>query len=191
MPEERGFIRETQPGNSFPVLPDFEDHFYDIVNVTLGINPPWNREPDQIHLRGARKHQKTDFHAANSSFQIKLCCQRNTWKLIRRDMRQERSGIEIDGVTTRWLHDRNAMARNVIAQISRRGDAVAQVVLFQRFLHANGDGLEIAPGQAAVSGIPFRQDQQVFFLLGEQVVQRNPPILAMPSFLSDMVQPSP
>ena len=40
----------------------------------------------------------------------------------------------------------------------------------ERFLHADGDGFEVASGQAAVGGIALGQDQQIFFLLRQQVV---------------------
>ena len=73
------------------------------------------------------------------------------------------------------------------------GDPIAQVVFVERLLNADGNRFQIASGQAAVGWIAFGQDQQVLFLLGQRssFVQRKPPILAMPSFLADMVQPSP
>ena len=55
----------------------------------------------------------------------------------------------------------------MIAEIGGRGDAVAQVIFFERFLHADGDGFEIASGEAAVGGIAFGEDEQIFFLLRE------------------------
>ena len=42
--------------------------------------------------------------------------------------------------------------------------------LLRGFLHADGDGFEIASGEAAVGGISLGEDEQIFFLLGEQVV---------------------
>ena len=64
---------------------------------------------------------------------------------------------------TPWLRD-------VVAEIGGRGDAVAQVVFFEGLLHADGDGFEIASGEAAVGGIALGEDEQILFLLGEQVV---------------------
>ena len=66
-------------------------------------------------------------------------------------------------IGTPWLRD-------VVAEICGRGDAVAQVVFFQRFLNADGDGFEVASGEAAVGGIAFGEDQQIFFLLRQQIV---------------------
>ena len=88
----------------------------------------------------------------------------------------------------------HAVLGDVIAEIRGRGDAIAQVILFQRFLQADGNGLQIAPGQSAVGGIALGQNQQVLLLLRRalsSLVQRKPPMLAMPSFFADMVQPSP
>jgi hypothetical protein len=58
----------------------------------------------------------------------------------------------------------------VVAEISRRGDAIAQIVLVQSLLQADGNGLQIASGEAAVGRIAFRQDQQVLLLRGENAV---------------------
>ena len=75
-------------------------------------------------------------------------------------------------MTSRRLHDGNAVLGDVIAEISGGGDAVAQVVFVERLLHADGDGLEVASGEAAVGWIAFGQDEQVLFLLREQIVVR-------------------
>ena len=80
------------------------------------------------------------------------------------------AGVEIDGVSTGRLNNGNALARDVIAEIGRRGDAVAKVVFFESFLHADGDSFEIASGEATVGGVSLGKDEQVFFLLGEQIV---------------------
>ena len=87
---------------------------------------------------------------------------------------------------TPWLGD-------VAAEIGGRDDAVAQVVLVERFLQADGDGFEVASGEAAVGGIALGEDEQVLSPAAasrSSLVQRKPPMLAKPSFLADMVQPS-
>ena len=83
---------------------------------------------------------------------------------------KKRARIEIDRMAARRLHDRHALARDVVAQVRRRRDAIAQVVLFEHFLNADGDRFQVAPGQAAIGRIAFGQDQQIFFLLREQIV---------------------
>jgi len=44
------------------------------------------------------------------------------------------------------------MLGDVISQVSRRGNPVAQVVFLQRLLDAHRDGLQIATGKPAVVG---------------------------------------
>ena len=68
------------------------------------------------------------------------------------------------------LDDGHALGGNVVAEVRGRGDAIAQIVLLERLLHADGDGFEIAAGKAAVGGISLGEDQQIFFLLRKQVV---------------------
>ena len=87
-------------------------------------------------------------------------------------MRQEGARINVNRVAARRLHDGHAVFRNVVAEVSGRGDTVFEVVLVQGLLHADGDGFEISPCQPAVGRIAFGQDQQVLLLLGEDVVVR-------------------
>ena len=92
------------------------------------------------------------------------------------------------------LHDGNALVGDVVAQIGGGSDAVAQIIFFQRLLHANGNGFKVAAGKAAVGGIALGENQADLFpapRARSSLVQRKPPMLAMPSFLADMVQPSP
>ena len=65
-------------------------------------------------------------------------------------MRQEGAGVEIDRVAAGRLHDGHARCGDVFAEVGGGGDAIAQVVLFERLLQADGDGLEIAAGETAV-----------------------------------------
>ncbi len=71
---------------------------------------------------------------------------------------------------TRWLDDGHALACDVVAKVGGGGDAIAEVIFFQCFLHADGDRFEIASGETSISGISLGEDEQIFFLLGEQVV---------------------
>lgn len=64
------------------------------------------------------------------------------------------------------------MLRDVIAEVPGRGDAITQVVLIERLLHADCDGFQVASSQAAVGGIAFGQNEQVLLLLRQQIVVR-------------------
>ena len=68
------------------------------------------------------------------------------------------------------LHDGHALGRNVIAQVSSGCDPVTQVVFFKGLLHADRDGFEVAPGEAAIGGISLGENQQILFLLREEIV---------------------
>ena len=144
-------------------------------------------------MRCRAEHQRANLDRADAAFQVQLRRQRHAGKLVQRNVRQEGARVDIDGVPAGRLHDGHAVLGDVVAQIGGGGDAVAQVVLVQRFLQAHGDGLQVAAGQAAVGGKALGQDQQVLLLPAStaSLVQRKPPMLAMPSFLADMVQPSP
>ena len=66
--------------------------------------------------------------------------------------------------------DGDSLLGEVVAEVGGGGDAVAQVVLVDGFLQADGDGFEVASGEAAVGGVALGEDEQVLLLLGEQVV---------------------
>ena len=68
------------------------------------------------------------------------------------------------------LHNRHALVRDVLAQVGGGDDAVAQVVLLQRLLQADGNRLQVAPCQPAIGGVALGEDEQVFFLLRQRVV---------------------
>src|SRR5215472_17367468 len=87
-------------------------------------------------------------------------------------MRQESPGIEIDGVSTGWLHDRHPFLGNVIPKKGGGSYAIFQILLFERFVQPHGDGLQVAPSKAAVRGETLREDEEVFLLLGQKVIVR-------------------
>jgi hypothetical protein len=170
VPQEWRFVGELQSTNGIALFPDFEDNFYYVIHVTLGVDAARNSKTNQVHFRGRAEHEPANFHGANSAFKIKFHGQRYTRELFERDVRQEGTGIQINGVSTRRLHDWDALVGNVIAKISRRGNPVLQVILLKRLLKTNRNCLEIAPRQSAVGGIALGKNEQVFFLLREKVV---------------------
>ena len=70
----------------------------------------------------------------------------------------------------RRLDNRNSLRRNMIPKICGRSDAILQIIFFKRLLQSNSNGFQITPGQSTVSRIPLGQNQQIFFLLRQQVV---------------------
>ena len=138
--------------------------------MALGINAARNGESHQVHLRSSSEHQCADFDGADAALKIQFACQGHAGELCRRNVRQERTGIEIDRVPPRRPDNRHARSSNVVAQISRGRDAIAQVVFFKRFLQPHGDGLKIAPGKSAVSRVTLGKNQEILLLLREHIV---------------------
>src|ERR1017187_5627946 len=70
----------------------------------------------------------------------------------------------------RGLDDGDAVVGNMAAQAAGGDDAVAQIVGIEDLFQANGDRVQVAAGEATVSGEAFGQNEQVGFLLGHPVV---------------------
>src|SRR4051812_15333392 len=164
--QEWGFVGQVHAGDLLAVLPDFQDDLDNVVDVALGVDAAGDRQADQVHLCGRGEHECPDFYRTDSTFQIQFCRESYAGKLVRGNVREKGARVEIDGVAARRLDDGNSVACDVIAEVGGGGYAVAQVVLFEGFLHADGDGFEIASGEAAVGGISLGENEQVFFLLG-------------------------
>ena len=84
---------------------------------------------------------------------VELHGQRLARVLQGRDMRQEALGVDVHGMATGRLHDRDACLGNVPRDVLRGGDAVVQVVLLHHFFQADGDGVQVARGEHAAGGI--------------------------------------
>ena len=90
-------------------------------------------------------------------------------------MGEEGRGRPIDRVAADRQDDRDAASMKGLAEVGRRLDPVAQVVVRDGLLDALGDGLEVAPGEPAVGGKALGQDQHVAARLGEGVVVAGEP----------------
>jgi hypothetical protein len=113
--------------------------------------------------------------------------------LQRRDVRQQRRARRCRPRGRRPAAPRDAGALvEGVAQIGRRADPVAQVVVLHDLGEALGDGLEVAPGQTAVGREALGEDEQVAALRARasSFIASQPPMLARPSFLALMVMPS-
>ena len=58
----------------------------------------------------------------------------------------------------------------MVAEVSRGGVAVLQVIQVERFVEPDGDGFEVATGQPAVGREALGEDEQVAFGFGQFVV---------------------
>ena len=87
-----------------------------------------------------------------------------------RDVGQEGAGIDVDGVASGRLDDGDSRVGDVVAKIGGGSDAIFEIVVVQGFLQADGDGFEVASGEAAVGGVALGEDEKIFFLLCEGIV---------------------
>ncbi len=71
--------------------------------------------------------------------------------------------------------DGHARGMEGVAEVGRRADPVAQVVLVDDLAEPLGDRLEVAPGQPAVGREALGQDEQVAATLGQPVVVHRQP----------------
>src|ERR1700733_5425656 len=58
----------------------------------------------------------------------------------------------------------------MVAKICCRCDSITQVILLQCFLYTDGDRLEIASSQSAICWITFGENEEIFFLLCQEIV---------------------
>ena len=120
------------------------------------------------------EHDRADLAAADAALEVERDGERLARVLERRDVRQQRPRVEVDGVAAERLDERDAGRVERLAEVGRRADPVAQVVLVDDLAQALGDRLEVAAGEAAVGREALGQDQQVAALLGEGVVVASP-----------------
>src|SRR6516165_4657262 len=170
MTQKRGLVNQFEATNFVAATPDIEDDFNDVFHVALGIHAAGNGQANQVHGGVLAKHERADLDRADPAFEVKFHRECYARELRHRNVREKGAGIEINRMTARRLDDRNAFARDVIAEEGRRCDAVFQVLLFECFIQTYGDGIQITPCEPAIRWKPFGEDQQVFLLLGEDVV---------------------
>jgi len=170
VPEKRGFVCEPHAFNVFALPVNLKYYFNQIIDVALGIYATWHSQTDEIHLGGSCEHECSDFNGTDSAFEVEFSGEGDAGELIGWDVREEGASVYIDGVATGRLDDGDSASGDVVAEVGGGGDAVAEVILLEGLLNADGDGFEIASGESAVGWVAFGEDEEIFFLLGEDVV---------------------
>src|SRR5690606_10713752 len=61
---------------------------------------------------------------------------------------------------------------DMLAQVPHGSDAVVEVILLDDFAKSDGDGIEVAPGEAAIRRESLGEDEQIRLLLGMGVIVR-------------------
>ena len=106
-----------------------------------------------LFVRLLAKHYRANLHRSDAPFQVQNQRQGPSRIFALRDMRQHRFSVNINGVTTGRLDDRNPFSCQNIPQIRHRPDAVAQIILVQNLVQAHGNGFQIVASQPTVRGI--------------------------------------
>ena len=170
MAEEWRFVGEAEAADLGAVLPDRGDDLDDVVDVALGVGAARDGEADEVHFGDLAEHEGSDFYGADAAFEIEFGGESYAGKLIQRDVRDEAAGVKVDGVASGRHDEGDSLLGEVVSEVGGGGDAVTQVVFVTGLLQADGDGFEIASGEASVGGVAFGEDEQVFFLLGKNVI---------------------
>ena len=107
MAQEWSLVSEAHSANLSAILPHFQYHLDQVVDVALRIDAARNGKADKIHLRGIGKHQGADFDRTDAPFQIEFRCEGNSRKLFGRNLRNERRAVVSYG-------------RNILCAVIRR-----------------------------------------------------------------------
>src|ERR1017187_4935586 len=164
MPQERRRFHDLHPPDPLLILVHFQNRFHHVIDVALRVHPPRNRQAQQLVPRRLAEHQAADLHAAYPRVPVQFHGQRLPRKLRRRYVRQHARRVDINGVPSRRLHNRDPAVRDVPPQVARGLDPVVQIILVQHFLQTHRDGVQVAPRQAAVGRETLGENQQVGLL---------------------------
>src|SRR5262245_26723997 len=91
------------------------------------------------------KYQGAHLERSDAAFDAKFRRERRARKLNRRDVRQERARVYVNGMAARRLHDGYAGRGQPVPQICSRPDAILQIIFVEGLVQTYGDGFEVAP----------------------------------------------
>ena len=148
--------------------------------MALRVRPARDRHADEVHrgrLLGAvgvpAEHHRPDLARADPSGLVERDRERLPRVLERRDVREQRSRVEVHRVPAGRLHERNAGTVERLGEVLGRADPVPQVVLVDALLQPLRDRLEVSAGETAVRDVALGEDEEVAAALGEVVVLRD------------------
>ena len=85
---------------------------------------------------------------------------------MRGNVREQRAGIDVDGVPAGWLDHGVPDGRQPLRQILHGANTVAQIVFVQDLPQSLGDRFEVPPRKASISREAFGEDQKIARFLG-------------------------
>jgi hypothetical protein len=95
----------------------------------------------------AAEHDRPDLARPHRALAVERDRERLPGVLQRRDVRQQPARVDEDRVPADREDDGNACAVECLAEIGRRPDPVAQVVLLHDLLEPLREGFEVAPAR--------------------------------------------
>ena len=150
--------------------------------MALRVGAPRDRHADEIHRRRrlapvgvAPEHDGADLNAPDTAGFVERDRERLSGIGERRDVREERSRVDVHGVPACGFHDRHPGAVERVGEIFGRADPITQVIRFDGLRKALRDRLEIPAGEPAVGREALGEDQKVAAFLGERVVVHREP----------------
>ena len=151
--------------------------------MALGVGPAWYREAYEIERRGhlgavwlQAEHDRSDLARPDPPGLVQRNGERLTRIGERLDVGEQGTSVEVDRVPADGPHHGDARRDEGVAEVGRRLDAVAQVVVVDDLGQTLGDGFEVAAGESAVGGEALGEDQDLAAALGQlRVAHREPP----------------
>jgi len=163
MTQNGGLVDHPETGYGLPLLEHFKNRFNQRnpcgFECTHAEEPPAARVPG---MPGTPHHfldlcartWKNRFRLREFLLQIEFRDESLSGKLVRGNMRQERTRIDVDGVPSRRLDDGHSSSRDVFSKIARGTDPIVQIVFVQYFFQADGNRVEVASRKPAVCRNP-------------------------------------
>lgn len=156
--KERGLAHDAEPSHAFSFGPKPFEDFQNVVHMGLGVDPAGHGEANELAIGGdflpvheAAEHDGADLHSPDAALLVQLTDERLGRETCRRDVRIEAFRVHVDGMTARRLDDLHPDSGQPLRKVANRRDPVFEVTLVEGFVEPDGEGFEVAPGEAASS----------------------------------------
>ena len=164
---DRGLVGELEAVvDGFAALVHIDDGLGQVFHVAVGVGTAGNGHAVQFQLghdllagHGVLvfEGQGTEAHAAHGAFAVDFDGEHVGREVLLRNVGQEASGIDEDGVAAHGTDDRNAAFDEHVAEHADLAEAVGHVFFVGHFTQTDGQGVEITSGQTAVGDEAFEQ----------------------------------
>ena len=127
MPQIGRCFDNAQTANTLAPLPQGLDGFDDVIHVTLRVDPPWNRESNEVEagsmflarMRIEPEHHCADFRAAHARFAVELDRKSLSRVLQWVYVWKEAPRVEVNRVTACGPDNRDTCVVQVLNNVTR------------------------------------------------------------------------